>query len=138
MLVSFRQHYPFRLDASETRSTALETNLPVSPVIQPKIFFRNVAAAAVQVTLTHTFDLGISDDPLLTGAFSTIMFSEEVTSGQLLWHEFAATHLGSGLVHHSFSIENLDSAQEATIHCWVEGLYEESLGVPPQFEPIVL
>jgi hypothetical protein len=114
--------------------------LPVGPVLHPKIFFRNTTATPVaRVTVNHVLDLGITDDPLLTGTFTTNIVTEDVDPGSLLWHEFGAVALAADdIVRHTIGVENLHATDDLIVQMWVEGFFEETLKVLPTFEPIVI
>lgn len=140
MLVPVRQLYPIRL-ATPTDSTTfvLETNLPVSPVLQPKMFFLNTSLAdSVRVRMNHVLSLGVSDDPLLTGTFTTNLFDEVVGPGELLWHVFPSVSLSDGLVYHEVTVDVTGTSLDVVLHTWLEGVFEESLKVLPTFAPIVI
>jgi hypothetical protein len=140
MLVPVRQLYPIRLESpAETRSFVLETNLPVAPILQPKMFFRNISATdSVRVQLNHVLSLGISDDPLLSGTFTTQLFDEIVGPGELLWHVFPAVSLSEGIVYHEVTVSISGAVSDVILQSWIEGVFEESLKSAPEFEPIVI
>lgn len=140
MLIPVRQLYPIRLEfPDETRTFVIETNLPVAPLLHPKLFFRNLSTTdSVQVRLDHILDLGVSDDPLLTGAFTTVLFDEEVGPSELLWHVFPSVSLSEGIVYHEVTVEIDGATDDVILQMWVEGMFEESLKVLPSFEPIVI
>lgn len=141
MLVPIRQLYPVRLESpAETRNIALETNLPVAPILQPKIFFRNTSGVdSLRVQLFHILNLGVSDDPLLTGSFTTALFDEVVGPNELLWHVFPAVALmDSGIVQHQITLSTSGASADVILEMWVEGMFEESLSVLPSYEPIVI
>ncbi len=140
MLAPVRQLYPIRLTApADSRSFVLETNLPVAPILQPKMFFRNTSLTdSVRVQLNHVLSLGVSDDPLLTGTFTTSLFDETVGPGELLWHVFPAVSLGDGLVYHEVTVSVTGAGSDVILQSWVEGVFEESLKVLPSYEPILI
>jgi len=140
MLVSVRQLYPIRLDSpTEVRTFTLETNLPVAPILQPKIFFKNTSVSdSLRVQIVHVLDLGVSDDPLLAGAFPTTIVDEVVGPSELLWHVFPAVALMEGLVYHTVTVETSGAISDVILEMWIEGMFEESLKVLPTFEPIVI
>lgn len=140
MLVPVRQLYPTRLVAPADNTTfVLETNLPVAPLLQPKMFFRNTSLVdSVRVRLDHVLTLGVSDDPLLTGTFTTTLFDEVVGPGELLWHVFPSVCLSEGIVYHEVTAETSGAAADVVLQMWIEGVFEESLKVLPSYEPIVI
>lgn len=139
MLIPFRQLFPLRIAAATSFVTQLETQLPVLPILNPRIFFKNTApSASVRVEIQHILDLGVSDDPLLTGTFPTVIVDETVLASELLMHHFNATSLTTTLVRHQITVENLAVADEVIVQMWVEGHFEESLKDLPEFEPIFI
>lgn len=139
MLTPIRQLYPIRLTPNDSRAFVIETNLPVAPVLQPRIFFKNTSTGnSMTVKIDHVLDLGVSDDPLLAGAFTTTIVNDVVGPGELLWHVFAATFLGEGLVYHRVTVGSPGASADIILEMWVEGVFEESLKVLPAFEPIVI
>ncbi len=140
MLVPVRQLYPIRLVApADSRSFILETNLPVAPILQPRVFFKNTSNLdSLDVRIDHVLDLGVGDDPLLSGAYTTNMVDESVGSEELLWHVFASTSLSEGVVYHEITVSIAGASADVILEMWVEGVFEESLKVAPKFEPIVL
>lgn len=140
MLIPVRQLYPVRMTApNQTRTETLETNLPVAPILQPKIFFRNTSSSdSLRVVLTQVLNLGVSDDPLLSGSFLTVMVDEVIAPNELLWHVFPVTFLGEGLIYHTVMLEITGAASDVILEMWVEGQFEESLHVLPTFEPIII
>lgn len=140
MLVPVRQLYPVRLVyPNGSRTETLETNLPVSPILQPKIFFQNTSGTdSFNIILTQVLNLGVNDDPLLSGYFSTVMVNADVGPGELLWHVFPVTYLGSGEVYHTVTLSVSGVSSDVILHMWVEGMFEESLRVLPSFEPIII
>lgn len=139
MLIPVRQLYPIRLAPTESRTITLETNLPVSPILHPKIFFRNTSTSdPFRASLSHVLALGVSDDPLLAGNFATVMFDQTVGPSELLWHVFPAVFLGEGLVYHELTIETAGASDDVIVQMWIEGQFEETLRVLPTFQPIVV
>lgn len=140
MLTPVQQLYPVRLAPSEERTTAVETNLPVSPILRPRIFFRNTSQFhRVRVTITHVLDLGVSDDPLITGTYETVIVQEDLGPGELLCHVFMTAFLQQdAMTGHQFTLENLSNVGEVILHTWIEGEFEETLKRVPSFEPIVI
>lgn len=139
MLVPVRQLYPIRLASpAETRTFALETNLPVAPILQPKIFFKNTSTDPVRVQIYHILDLGVSDDPMLSGAYSTLMVDELVGPAELLWHVFPAMALMEGIVRHEVTVSTTGAVSDVILEMWIEGTFEESLKVLPTFDPITI
>ena len=140
MLAPVRQLYPIRLlFPTETRTFTLETNLPVSPILQPKIFFRNTSTLnPVRVQLDHVLNLGISDDPLLSGAFTTTLFDEILGPSELLWHVFPSVALSDGLVYHEITVSITGASNDVILQMWIEGVFEESLKVLPTYDPIII
>jgi len=141
MLVPIRQLYPVRLESpAETRNIALETNLPVAPILHPKVFFRNTSGVdSLRVQLFHILNLGVSDDPLLTGSYTTALFDEVIGPNELLWHVFPSVALmESGIVQHQITLSISGAAADVILEMWVEGMFEESLSVLPSYEPIVI
>ena len=138
MLIPVKQLFPFNLGASETKVTELETQLPVTPLLHPRVFFRNVSVNNITVSLDHILDLGSGDDPLLTGSFTTNIFSVVVAPNELLTHEFFSIALSGDIERHQVSLTNGSAISNSTIHMWVEGLFEESMKAMPSYEPIVL
>jgi hypothetical protein len=139
MLAPVRQLYPTRLEPDDVQAFVLETNLPVAPILQPKIFFKNTSSSQQMVVkIEHVLDLGVSDDPLLAGSYATTIVNDVVGPGDLLWHVFAATFLGDGIVYHRVTVSAPGTSSDIILEMWVEGVFEESLKVLPAFEPIVL
>lgn len=140
MLVPIQQLYPIRLDSpAETRTFAVETNLPVAPILQPKVFFKNTSTInSLRVQIVHVLDLGVSDDPLLAGSFNTTLCDEVVGPSELLWHVFPSLALMDGIVRHEITVSTTGASADVILEMWIEGLYEESLKVAPSFQPIVI
>lgn len=140
MLVPVRQLYPVRLEfPNDTRSETIETNLPVSPLLHPKIFFHNTSTTdTFSVVLSQVLNLGVNDDPLISGTFPVVMVNADVGPGELLWHVFPATYLGEGNISHTVTLSITGASADVILHMWVEGQFEESLRVLPSFEPIVI
>jgi hypothetical protein len=140
MLIPVQQLYPARLNPSEERTTAVETNLPVAPLLRPRIFFRNASDSyTVRVTITHVLELGFTDDPLVTGTYETVIMQEDLAPGELLCHVFMTAALQqNGMTFHQFTLENLSPVGEVIFHTWIEGEFEETLKNVPTFEPIVI
>ena len=139
MLIPVKQLYPIRLAPSATFTTVIETELPVIPLLHPRVFFLNTNTAAdVRVSITHTLELGTSTDPLLTGTFPTVIVDQVLSPEELLTHLFLEVALTSEPVRHSFSIENLSAVDTVIMQVWVEGLFEESLKDLPEFLPILI
>lgn len=140
MLIPVKQLFPIRLDPSATFVTVIETQLPVIPLLHPRIFFLNTNTTAdVRVMVTHTLELDpTSTDPLLTGTFPTVIVDHVLGPEELLTHIFLEVALSSSPVRHSFSIENLSAVDTVIMQVWVEGLFEESLKDLPEFLPILI
>lgn len=139
MLIPIKQLYPIRLDPGATFTTALETQLPVLPILHPRILFKNTSvAASVNVVITHILDLGTSTDPLLTGTFPTEVVNTLIDPEDLLTHLFLDVALSEGPVRHTFSLENLSAVDTVIVHVLVEGMFEESLKDLPEFLPIFI
>ena len=139
MLTPVRQLYPIRLAPTETRTFVLETNLPVSPLLHPKVFIKNTSVAnPLQASLSHVLALGVSDDPLLAGNFSTVLFDQVIGPSELLWHVFPSVFLGEGIVYHELTLTTAGASADVIVQMWVEGQFEETLKVLPTFQPIVV
>lgn len=139
MLIPIKQLYPIRLEPSTTFTTAIETQLPVIPILRPRIFFKNTNTAAdVRVQVTHILDLGVSTDPLLNGTFPTIVVDETVGPEEMIIHVFMEVALSSSPVRHEFTLENLSAVDTVIMQVWVEGWFEESLKDLPEFLPILI
>lgn len=140
MLIPIKQLFPIRLGPSETFTTVIETQLPLTPLMHPRVFFLNThTAASVNVAVTHTLELDpTSTDPLLTGTFSTEIVNQVLGPEELLTHIFLEVALSSSPVRHSFTIENLSAIDTVIMQVWVEGLFEESLVDLPDFLPILI
>jgi len=138
MLVPVKQLYPYRLvTPGETITTEVETNLPVSPILRPKLFVKNTSTAdTLRVQITHILNLGVSDDPLLTGSFSTVLVDEVVAPQGLLCHTFLTVALDSGITSHELLLETAGTLVDVIAQVWIEGVFEESLKTTPAFEPI--
>jgi len=140
MLVPVKQLYPYRLvTPGEIKTSEIELNLPVSPILYPKLFIKNTSATeSVRVELTHLLDLGISDDPLLTGTFPTVLVDEPLDPLGLRCHSFLTSALDSVLTRHTLLLETAGTLTDVIVQVWIEGLFEESLTVTPAFEPIFI
>ena len=139
MLIPVKQLYPLRIPAATTQTFQLESQLPVLPLLRPRMFFKNTApGATIRVEIQHILDLGVSDDPLLNGTFPTVIVDETVAPLEFLVHYFTEVSLDSGIVRHQFSVENQSATDEAIVHVVVEGWFEESLKDLPDFEPIFI
>ena len=138
MLAPIKQLYPYRLaQPGETKVMEIESNLPVSPVLFPKLFIKNISTSEqVRVVITHILDLGISDDPLLTGTYSTVLVDEPLEPLGLRCHSFLTSVLSSGMTKHQLTLETLGTSTDVVVEVWIEGLFEESLKVTPAFDPI--
>ena len=139
MLLPLQQLYPIPLIPSATITTVIETQLPILPLMHPRIFFLNTSTAAdINVSLTHTLELGTSTDPLLTGTFSTVIVDQVVGPEELLTHLFLEVALTDEPVRHTFTLENLSAVDIVIVQVWVEGMFEESLQDLPEFLPILI
>lgn len=149
MLIPFKQLYPTRLNpiggALPVLLTQLETQLPVAPILRPRIFFKNTSSTAdITVEIRHILDLGTSSDPLLTGTFPTVIVNQTVLPGELLMHHFnevALTAPDPGVFprwRHEIEVSNLSTTDDVIVQMWVEGWFEESLKDIPQFLPIII
>jgi len=139
MLIPVRQLYPVRLLPTETRTFVLETNLPVAPILNAKVFFKNTSTTdPLRARLSHVLALGVSDDPLLAGNFSTVMFDQVIGPSELLWHVFPSVFLGEGLVYHEVTVETVGASDDVIVQMWVEGQFEETLKILPSFEPLIV
>tara|TARA_R100001132_G_C3271149_1_gene93265 strand:+ start:1701 stop:2117 length:417 start_codon:yes stop_codon:yes gene_type:complete len=138
MLVPIKQLFPVRLTPGESTTTILETQLPVLPILKPRIFFRNTGTASITVEIDHVLDLGLSTDPLLTGTFPTNVFTGSVGPGELLVHYFMEVALTDAPVTHRVSLTNPSGTDTVVIQMWVEGMFEESLKEAPSFLPIII
>lgn len=81
MLAAYKQHMPSRLAASETRSVELESIVTTTPIFSPKLFFKNIETVSeFRVHVIHTLDLGVSNDPLVAGEYTsdTIQMPDQV------------------------------------------------------------
>jgi hypothetical protein len=139
MLIPVKQLYPIRLAPSASITTNIETQLPVVPLLRPRIFFLNTSiAASVRAEVTHVLDLGTSTDPLLTGTFSTIIVNQTLAPEELLTHLFLEVALTSTLTRHTFTLQNLSAVDTVIVQVWVEGWFEEGLKDLPDFLPILI
>lgn len=140
MLVPFRQMFHIRLSApAEVSSITLESMLPITPILQPKIFFRNISGTDLAtISVNHVLDFGVSDDPLMSGAWDTILLTEDLLPGELLWHVFPSVFLGEGNVRHEITLSTSGASADVIVHMWVEGLFEESLKTSPNYQPITI
>jgi len=121
------------------RIEVIETNLPMSPILNPRIYFRNTSTTdPVRIIITQVLNLGVSSDLLLSGTFPTVMVNQLLLPGEELWHLFAVTFLGEGLIFHTVELDVSAISADVILQMWVEGQFEESLGVLPTFVPIII
>ena len=137
MHIPVKQLYPISLEPSSSQVLEIEAQLPVLPLMNPRIFALNASASEVSYSLDHILDLGTSSDPLLNGTFTTNLVSTTISSAELLAHVFVTTALDAGISRHRLTLNNT-SAATVIVHVWLEGVFEESLKQSPNFLPITL
>lgn len=138
MLIPVKQHFPLRLATLEVKSFSLEPSLQVMPVLFPKLFFLNTASVStIRVKVKTSFKVGPSDDPLLSANFQITTTDVVVNPGSRLAVTLDTPAVDGNLDLHAVEITNLGLVTEI-IHCWFEGLYEESLKISPSFPPTFL
>ena len=137
MLIPVKQLIPLRITPAATTTWFLEATMPVLPLLRPRIFFKNTSpGVTVNVEIQHILDLGVSDDPLISGTFPTEIVNSTINPDDLLVHYFMEVALSSAPVRHQISVENPSATETVIIQVWVEGWFEESLKDLPEFEPI--
>jgi hypothetical protein len=138
MLVPVKQHFPLRLTTLQTKSFSLEAMVQVSPVLFPKLMFLNTATASTfDVKVKTSFYVGPSSDPLLTANYQITTTNVVLAAGARLVVPLDTVAVDGIIDLHTVEVKNNGLATEI-IHCWFEGLYEESLRIPPTFPPTIL
>jgi hypothetical protein len=137
MLLPVKQHFPMRLTTLQVKTTALEPLLPVT-VLFPKLFFLNTAiVSTVRVKVKTSFKVGPSDDPLLSANFEIVTTNVVLNPGARLIVPLDTSAMDGVLDFHSIEITNQGLVTEI-VHCWLEGLYEESMKISHSFPPTVI
>lgn len=138
MLIPVKQHLPMRLTTLQVKTFSLEPLVQVTPVFFPKLFFLNTATVStIRVKVKTSFKVGPSDDPLLSANFQVTTTDVVVNPGARLVVTLDTASVDGVLDFHTIEVTNNGLVTEI-LHCWFEGLYEESLKVSPEFPPTIL
>jgi hypothetical protein len=140
MLYPIRADWPVSVPAGDDYTFTVETTALANTraIYHPVLRCYNFSSGSLDLTISHTLDLGSGDDPLHNGTFTMVVVQDTIPTSSYLDYDFGGIHLATDTtltIYHNVTVANAGAA-DRIFHAVLFGEVETATQLPAS-APIV-